>query len=69
MARIAAGRRRGLVVVQPLRGPQDRDVDDAGEHKMRRQAILRDFDAMDQAGRHHPPADRALQRAEAENQP
>ena len=36
---------------------------------MRRKTVLRNFDAMDEAGRHHPPADRALQRAEAKNQP
>src|SRR5580658_10167282 len=36
---------------------------------MRRQAILRNFDAIGEAGRDHPPADRTLQRAEAKNHP
>ena len=31
---------------------------------MRRQPVLADVDALDQPGRHHPPADRALQAAE-----
>ncbi len=36
---------------------------------MRRQPILRHLGAMRQARRHHPPADRALQRAEREDHP
>ena len=34
---------------------------------MRRQPILRDLDPIGEAGGHHPPADRALQRAESED--
>src|ERR1700709_2489679 len=36
---------------------------------MRGEAKLRDLDPLRQARRHHPPADRALQRAEAEDDP
>ena len=36
---------------------------------MRRQPILRDFDAVGEAGGDHPPADATLQRAEPENEP
>src|SRR5258705_5612271 len=33
------------------------------------QTVLRDFHRMRKSGRHHPPADPALQRAETEDQP
>src|SRR5262249_44285201 len=36
---------------------------------MRAEAILRDLDPLREARGHHPPADRALQCAEAEDQP
>ena len=39
------------------------------QHQMRRQPILRDLGPLREAGGDHPPADRALQRAEAEDQP
>ena len=54
---------------EALRRPHQRDIDRAGEHKMRRQPILRDLDTIGEAGCHHPPADRALQRAKTEDQP
>ena len=46
-----------------------RDKDHAGKHEMRRQPILRDLDPVGEAGGDHPPADRALQRAESEDDP
>ena len=55
----AGGRSSSRCAVQSMR-----DVDHAGEHEMRRQPVLRDLDAIGEARRHHPPADRALQRAE-----
>ena len=53
-ARLRAGRS-----LEPLRGPDHRDIDHAGEHEMRRQPILRDFDrvsARPEATIHQPTA-------------
>ena len=66
-ARQREGRRRALV--HPPRREHERHIDQAGEKKMRRQPVLRDFHAIGEARGHHPPADRALQRAEPEDEP
>ena len=67
----AARRRRALLrlAAQAHQRPDDQRVDRQRQHQMHGEAILRDFGAHRQAGRHHPPADRALQRAEREDQP
>ena len=49
---------------EPARDDHDGDEDHAGERQMGRQPVLADVDAVDQARRHHPPADGALQAAE-----
>ena len=54
---------------QPAQRPDDRRKDQQRQHQMGGQTILRDFDPLRQPRGHHPPADRALQRAEAEDQP
>ena len=51
-----------------LRFKQHRE-DCAGERQMKREPVLRHPQALDEAGRHHPPADRALYRAQSENRP
>ena len=65
----ASGAGKSRRSVQPLRGPDQRHIDHAGEQEMRRQPILRDFDAVGEAGGDHPPADATLQRTEPENEP
>ena len=56
-------------IAQALRGPDERDIDRTGEDEMGGEAVLRDFDAIGEAGGDHPPADDALQRAKPEDEP
>ncbi len=60
---------RRWLILEALCRPQQRHIDQTGEQKMGREPILRDFDALGETGRDHPPADRALQRTQAEDQP
>ena len=67
----ANARRRldGGALAHPPCGPEDRGEDHAGQDQMDREPVLRDLDAVGEPGRHHPPADAALQRAEPEDRP
>ena len=51
---------------QPTRHHHRGGEDQRGKRQMGRQPVLADRDPVDQAGRHHPPADGALQPAERE---
>ena len=57
-------RLRAVRAAQPVGRHHQRRIDEAGERQVERQPVLRDDDALRQSRRHHPPADRALDRAE-----
>ena len=65
--RRASRARCGLSPVERQRHPDERAEDQDGEAQMQREPILADVDAVGEAGAHHVPADRALQRAERED--
>jgi hypothetical protein len=47
--------------------PDQRRIDEAGERKMKGEPVLRNRDALGEPRGHHPPAHRALHRAQGEN--
>src|SRR5215469_18801268 len=57
------------LILPPRSGPDHSDINQAGKDKVRRQTILRHFDAIGETGSDHPPPDRALQRAKSQDHP
>ncbi len=49
--------------------PDDAGEDQQRQHQMGGETIMRNLDPLRKPGRHHPPADHALQCAETEDQP